>query len=358
MSACPTRTCALDQVRGLAVVMVFMWHGYFFLHVVSAPSWAPPPPIFFLSLLHEGHTGVSLFLTLSGYLFSRLLADEQVRWRDFYWNRAVRLLPLFAVVVLIYGVQAQQFGSGFLLIWHGWRAYFHQLVSGLWSTGWPGGGWTLALELQFYLLLPFLLWMLRHCLSLMLFILAGCLLFRACYWEINGSVQQLSYWTMVGRIDQFILGMIAARHFRALAGRHSLALCLACAFAFFYWCFDRAGGFYGSTLLSPGIVWVFMPLLEGLAYAVLIAWYDASFSPSRHGFSGFMAWTGQVAYSIYLWQILYFVLVCWLFRDQLPAAPGFMLGTLLVALLFLLMLPLAWLSYRWIERPFFRYRRG
>jgi len=67
---------ALDHVRALAAFLVFVWH---FLHArPSVPvPFAYTPSIFPFALLDEGHTGVALFMTLSGYLFARLLDGKK-----------------------------------------------------------------------------------------------------------------------------------------------------------------------------------------------------------------------------------------------------------------------------------------
>src|SRR5262245_55679152 len=84
---------ALDHVRALAAFLVFCWH---FLHGVNGepiafeffPAFVP------LTVLDEGHTGVALFMTLSGYLFAKLLDGRRVHYPRFVWNRCLRLLPL------------------------------------------------------------------------------------------------------------------------------------------------------------------------------------------------------------------------------------------------------------------------
>jgi peptidoglycan/LPS O-acetylase OafA/YrhL len=77
--------------------MVVAWH---FTH---ARDGFPVPfdyvPIVPLAVFDEGHTGVSLFMTLSGYLFARLLAGKSIHYGAFIWNRALRLLPLLLVVI-------------------------------------------------------------------------------------------------------------------------------------------------------------------------------------------------------------------------------------------------------------------
>ncbi len=62
-------------MRALAAFLVFSWH---FTH--GRESWPIPfgyaPSIFLLAPLDEGHTGVALFMTLSGYLFAKLVRPE------------------------------------------------------------------------------------------------------------------------------------------------------------------------------------------------------------------------------------------------------------------------------------------
>lgn len=56
---------ALDHVRALAAFMVFAWH-----FTQAANGYPVPfeyvPALFPFSLLDAGHTGVALFMTLSG----------------------------------------------------------------------------------------------------------------------------------------------------------------------------------------------------------------------------------------------------------------------------------------------------
>ncbi len=54
----------LDHIRALAAFVVFAWH---FVHFNE--GHLAGPLVFPLSFLTEGHTGVAIFMTLSGYLF-------------------------------------------------------------------------------------------------------------------------------------------------------------------------------------------------------------------------------------------------------------------------------------------------
>ena len=90
---------SLDHVRAVAAFLVFSWH---FVHAAGVPyDYVPSLPFF--SLLNEGHTGVAVFLVLSGYLFAKLLDGRRIRYPAFLWNRALRLLPLLTVALALEG---------------------------------------------------------------------------------------------------------------------------------------------------------------------------------------------------------------------------------------------------------------
>src|SRR5258708_15325185 len=100
---------ALDHVRGLAAFMVFAWHFTHAWYGFPIP-FEYVPAVFPFALLDEGHTGVALFMTLSGYLFAKLLDGKTIDYRAFLWNRVLRLVPLLTAVILIIGIQI--FASG------------------------------------------------------------------------------------------------------------------------------------------------------------------------------------------------------------------------------------------------------
>src|SRR5262245_61014630 len=107
-----------------------------------------------------GWVGVDLFFVLSGYLIggqliAPLARDQSIHLGRFFARRALRILPAYFVILAIY----------FFLPW--WREYPE--MSPLWkflvsvqNIGLRGGtafshAWSLAVEDQFYLLLPLVL---------------------------------------------------------------------------------------------------------------------------------------------------------------------------------------------------------
>jgi peptidoglycan/LPS O-acetylase OafA/YrhL len=143
------RQPGLDLLRALAIIIVVIYH---------AGIMGFPLP----GRVHRfGWIGVDIFFVLSGYLIGgQLLAplarDQSVKLGRFFARRALRIMPAYFVVLAIY----------FLL--PSWREY-PEMAQPLWkfllsvqNIALHGGtafshAWSLAVEDQFYLALPFLL---------------------------------------------------------------------------------------------------------------------------------------------------------------------------------------------------------
>jgi peptidoglycan/LPS O-acetylase OafA/YrhL len=187
-------------VRALAAYLVFVWH---FLHMT--PRFPVPyatAPVFPFALLDEGHTGVALFMTLSGYLFARLVGDHRIDYTRFLWSRAVRLWALLVVVIAAWMVIEWLAGTPILA---------SNIYGGLLLPTWPFGSWSITVELHFYLLFPLLLLMFRrYGPYMLLYVVAGAMLARYDWWRTYGEAQHVAFWTIIGRIDQFVFGMLFA----------------------------------------------------------------------------------------------------------------------------------------------------
>jgi len=154
---------SLDGVRALACLFVVVYH----ITLVTTQDmrlWYPEklPPLL-SSLIYSGDTGVNLFFILSGFLlfmpYAKALLFEK-DWpsiRYFYIRRALRILPayyvsLFLMIVFFrpYFLHTNRLHDLFMfltLFMDSSLTTFKQI---------NGPFWTLAVEWQFYLLLPFL----------------------------------------------------------------------------------------------------------------------------------------------------------------------------------------------------------
>jgi peptidoglycan/LPS O-acetylase OafA/YrhL len=341
---------ALDHVRALAAFLVFTWH---FIHASNGwpISFGYIPDFFPFALLDEGHSGVALFMALSGYLFAKLLDGKMIHYPSFIWNRALRLLPLLCVVILIVAV-------GRIVKDESLLTFALNVVRGAVFPTLPNGGWSITVEFHFYLLLPFLLWMSRKAKFFPLCLVACAILLRWIIFLENGEVQFLAYWTIVGRVDQFALGMLLF-HYRSYVTKRYLPMLLVfLAFLYFYWQFDVSNGNLSATgFVSPSPLWIILPTIEGLVYALAIAWYDTSFKHSNQRISRFIGRMGEYSFSIYLLHFFFVFRAASFIHLNVMDLSNFYVACAWSLVCFVLMMPLGYLSYRFIESPFLVYRR-
>lgn len=92
----------LDTIRGIAILLVFWFHGFEFFIPTStrAPAWER----LFLAAANQGWAGVNLFFVLSGFLITGILLDSANKpkyYSRFYYRRALRILPAYYLLLLL-----------------------------------------------------------------------------------------------------------------------------------------------------------------------------------------------------------------------------------------------------------------
>lgn len=350
----------LDHLRFFAAALVVVFH-FFHSHVGDLRSGNP-----LVSLIDEGHTGIALFMVISGFILTLIAGEQDIRYAGFVKNRVLRIYPLFVFAVMLQLListynEHRNYGFLQLLSWlMPFRSetvplspYFVQL-------------WTIWVEFQFYLIFPFLLtFTRRHGKHYLLSWLLLLVVVRAMVWLTTGSVRYLAYETLFGRLDQFIVGMLAARLWlarapQADAGQPSPLLLLLPAglVLLLIHLFSLHVGF---TDIDSGW-WVFWPPLEALAWACLAWTYLRVRAPRPASRCWSAAGTvlsllGTISFSLYVMHNLVIHLVNRQFMPHLQAAlpPSWSLlcGA---AATFALLLPLALLTWRLIEQPFLTLR--
>jgi peptidoglycan/LPS O-acetylase OafA/YrhL len=153
---------ALDGVRGLAILIVFLYH-------YGGGAQSPNLVLRVLGTCdHAGWCGVTLFFLLSGFLISGILWDSNAQpgwWTRFYWRRTLRIFPLYYAALLLVLISAALVGRGRDILAHLWvyalyLQNMHQFSIRAVEADSPlllSHFWSLAVEEQFYLLWPFLL---------------------------------------------------------------------------------------------------------------------------------------------------------------------------------------------------------
>lgn len=338
----------LDHVRAFAIYLVFVWH---FLHMT--PQFPVPyasAPIFPFALLDEGHTGVALFMTLSGYLFAKLVGNQQLDFANFLYSRALRLGPLLLTCLAAWWII-------------GWLTAdpipISDLIGGLILPTWPKGAWSITIELHFYALFPLLLLLCRRFGPFaLLLVLAFAIALRTQLWLSLGDVQYLSYWTIIGRIDQFLLGMIFALAPIHRSVHRFVAAISGVSFLILWQQFDASGGYYNRTgVVSGSALWIVIPMVEAITYGSLISLYDRSSVRLPVWLDRGLAKIGEWSYSMYLLHFFPIVFLRWLLSDAVGRPEYFFPALLVATIAFLAFLPVAALSYNRFEKAFLLRRR-
>jgi peptidoglycan/LPS O-acetylase OafA/YrhL len=337
----------LDHVRAIAALMVFTWH---FTHGDSGypVPFESAPWIFPLALFDEGQTGVALFMVLSGYLFAKLLNGKSVLYAQFFWNRFLRLAPLLFLVFLIVGIEDHFAGRSIF-------SYFRSLAKGLILPTWPNGAWSITVEMHFYIVLPLLLYLSRQWRSSPSIAVGIALGLRCAIFLIYGEVQDAAYWTIIGRADDFLMGIAAFSFREHFTGRHAFSALIVLCFAAFYWEFDHLGGFTLIGRSSP--IWIILPTAEAVTYSSLIAYYDTTYRPSETGLSWVLSKIGDYSYSIYLLHVFFVFRMAGYVHRHIMDISNFYLACGWALVGFALMIPIGWVSYYYFERPFLKFRK-
>lgn len=351
---------AVDHLRAFAAVLIVVYHG---LHVFAyhlrfhAPfgidHWLrPSDPL--LAALAEGHTAVALFMVLSGFILTFGALDAPLEWRGFVRNRLLRTYPLFLLLVFAGATVAQPFSL----------AAFLQTIGGLANL--PGAMvappftsmlWTIAIEWQFYVIFPLLLAVMKNGWTRILVgMLAMLLLMRVFAVLAGGNARDIGYMTILGRLDQFLIGMWAAWAFRRWPlsrGRGALLAAGALVLVVLaLWAFNAAGGWPSAAPWK--LAW---PALEGMLWSAFLIGYVAAANAAEGAWSRVLARIGEVSYSVYL---IHFIVIWTMVEYALPVAfsgrpvPDALLNTLSFALP--VTLAVSTLTYRYVELPFLRLR--
>ena len=218
----------VDGLRGLAMLMVLLYHCWLF-----GGQWHLTVPlgrgsIDLAEVLSFGHVGVNLFLVLSGFClywpFTKAGRPEPTLW-EFAKKRCRRILPpYYAVLVLCGGAALVQAlrdhdpaAAHYTLNWLWMHALMAQNLRPGYVLTINGSLWSLALEFQLYILFPVLVAAFRRFSSrrVLWAVLAFCSAFR--FIVARGQFvpdDNLGYvlaYSVFGRAFEFALGMLVAQ---------------------------------------------------------------------------------------------------------------------------------------------------
>jgi peptidoglycan/LPS O-acetylase OafA/YrhL len=363
---------ALNAARAIGAIMVVLTHSAFNTGEINH-GWVG-------AVLARLDFGVTIFFVLSGFLLSRpwfltaALGRPAPSSRHYLWKRALRILPLYwVVVVLALTLDPANEDMG----WQDWLAnltltqlYRPELLPSSLTQM-----WSLCTEVAFYLVLPLLCWFLTwrprsgdHELHLPTVIGRSAVFFalgvawQAAVAQIPGSEGHYAQW-LPGYLPWFLVGVCFSAVSASLAVHprdhplermgHDLLGCWILATAVFAIAASPLAG--PRTLLTPG-GWEAGPKVVLYAVAGGLYLLPLVFGPERRGWvrtqlSGpVLFWLGEISYGIFAIHMLVLNGVFrWLdvdyFTGRFVTVAGLTLGVTIV---------LATISYYGFERRIMR----
>ena len=328
----------IDGLRAIAVLSVVIYHA-------------------FPDTLKAGFMGVDIFFVISGYLISSIIFESIDRgsfsFGQFYGRRIKRIFPALTLVLLSclvfgwFGLLGDEFkqlgkhmaaGAGFVSNFFLWQesGYFNNAA----ETKPLLHLWSLAIEEQFYIVWPLVVWLTwkRKWLFLSVFIGLGVASF-----VYNVHLVRLdptaTFFSPATRIWELLAGVLLAyMKVRPTAWQPSQRqLHVASTFgvallAFGLYRIDKGRPYPGT--------WALLPILGSfcLIFAGPTAWFNRLVLSNR-----LLVWVGLISFPLYLWHwpMLSFMRIV---ESETPSLGYRVLAVGLSVLL-------AWITYYFVEKP-------
>lgn len=345
----------LDHLRFVAVILVFFFHVYQYYYL----GWKPNTDNPWVGLISEGHTGVSLFFVLSGFIFMQIAVhSDKINYKQFMLNRVLRIAPLFLFIFFIAISIGRNEFKGYYIFYTLFSNLGEAPTSGSFITG---AAWTISIEFTFYLIFPFLAHFFKEGGLIYIFkLLLLIMMVKFASFYVSKGSTHMYYSTLIGRIDQFLLGMAFAHIYFHYHGRirkygallFPLALLLVFANSFVQ------AKYFSYFLPEPNQkLWITWSFQEALGWGSLVLGYMLLPVKIPGFLDKFMSDVGKVSYSFYLLHAMIILLAHKTIGVLSPFPIEHLNALFNAVLLFFLTLGIAHLSYQTIEQPFLDMRK-
>lgn len=341
-----SRVNNFDLIRLVAASQVMIWHA------ASQLDYFYPIYGFLRVLFHI--PGVPIFFALSGFLLSYSVQNNVFNWKKYSRNRILRIYPaLYVCTILTFLCLLLYVQDVSIVVWMKWllsqvtclQPYVPSELKAF-GVGHPNGSlWSIAVELQFYVALPCIWWVIRG----------------------QSRARQNIALGIIG------LGSIGFRHFveHTLTPESTLgkALTVSLPYHLYFFVFGMLvfvnWAHWRLFFENKGIYWVCMYMVYVLVGAEWLGWYQNPYDYHPVGliangllvavvFSmafSFVKWSekilrgNDISYGLYIYHM---PVVNVLITHQ---ATGSWIWVVVAAVISTC---LAWLSWRWVEKPFLR----
>ena len=221
----------IDLLRGLAILLVVAVHASFSIWYHPTEHRSEFLDLFFASIFYAGQFGVVLFFIVSAITLTLSMENRNESKYNFYIRRYFRIAPLYYFGILLYFIfrlVVESHRSGEIILFpEGYSVlkiiqnifFLHGLSTNNYNFIVPGG-WSIATEMYFYLVFPFLFILykrfdLKYFVILTMVISSIALL--AQYFDPTGTLKaqgkifDFGYTTIINHITIFLLGIITVK---------------------------------------------------------------------------------------------------------------------------------------------------
>lgn len=340
----------IDALRGLAVLGVILTHcGY---KVSGLPN-------FVQNFAIEGSRGVQLFFVISAFTLFNSYSKRKTRETNsglkFFIRRFFRIAPMFYLALVYYLYDSNSFSSvsltkltSVLTFTNGWNPQ--------WINSIVPGGWSIAVEMTFYLIVPFLFKFIDNIKKAGWALFIALVISNIIHWimlgynhENNPEYLNFIFYFFPNQLPIFMIGIFLYFYQKKGIELSPPTYNLLLIFSIFMMVALVTGGFVGNT---NNVEWIPHIVMWGVAFALFAV---ALSSMKRNSLfrklfiNKYIRFYGKVSFSAYL---VHFTLIPlgMRFISKLTIGPSYKLAMLGIVISFLTLL-VATVTYHLIEKP-------
>lgn len=351
----------LDVLRFFAFLLVFISH----LPILSTSG------LLNFVANQAGVLGVQLFFVISGFLITGLLLNEQketatISLRKFYLRRVFRIFPLYFFILLVILAIALILDqptlnfANFFGYYFTFLGNFDRVFNGFETVHYfLGAGvlWSIGVEEQFYLFIPLLLSKLKKQRTILL-ILSAIYVFTLCYKffvirtfdDSTYAYRTLSF-SPLSVFDAITFGCILGAisiHYKTALEKFIQQLPISVLLIAILGIFSLTiADFYLENIYLSAII-VRQAITALFALIIAMVCFHPSISKAPKSKS--VLWLnhlGKISFGLYIYHDLTILFFDYYLDNLFVIILTAMMATILIS----------WLSYRFLEQPFLRYKK-
>ncbi|MDN4986745.1 acyltransferase [Bradyrhizobium sp. WYCCWR 13022] len=215
------RIAEIDGLRGTAVLLVLIWH---FIGAVLSQATSLSKIV--SAILIFGRTGVDLFFVLSGFLIIGILVDRRNSanyFHVFFIRRALRILPPYTMLLVVFwtltAISHENYYFGSQIPWWSFATFtqnWYIIKINAWGPGAASVTWSVAIEEQFYIVFPIIVYLIprKYLIHLLICVGISSILARAACFLLYPQNAFAPYVATCLRLDGLCAGGILAIAYR------------------------------------------------------------------------------------------------------------------------------------------------